>query len=144
MLHASPITADLWVGAAPPPGYYSARFDAIYLVANEYQPPAEAFPGVLVRRFPFDDVATPSSRDLKTAWAAATRVTEDISAGRRVLVTCSMGRNRSALVAAIALHMMTGITGAQAASIVRARRTDKLGVRALANPEFLAFMKSLR
>jgi protein-tyrosine phosphatase len=144
VLNASAITRNLSVGAAPEPGYYSARFDTLVLVSEEYQPPDSAFPGIRVRRFPFDDSVHPSPRDFETAWAAGEAVARDITRGRRVLVTCSLGRNRSALVAAIALYLVMGVSGAQAANLVRARRVDAYGVRALSNPAFRRFLRGLR
>ena len=114
MLDATEVFRGIWVGSAPAPGYYAGRFDVVVLVSLEYQPPAYGFPGVIVRRFPFDDSARPSKQDLAQAWRAATAVAHDVSQGRRVLVTCNMGRNRSALVAALAIHMLTGMSGARA------------------------------
>jgi protein-tyrosine phosphatase len=144
VLDASEIAPGLWVGAAPEPGHYGARFDTLVLVASDYQPPDEAFPGVRVRRFPFGDNLQPTERDLMTAWAAATAVANDLVSGRRVLVTCRMGINRSALVAALALHMVTGMSGERAAAIVRLRRRTREGFHALSNPAFRAFLKKIR
>jgi hypothetical protein len=143
VLHASRITDDLWVGSAPPAGHYWGRFDVLVLVSSEYQPASGDFPGLIVRRFPFDDTEAMSKADMEAAWRAAGAVAEDILAGHRVLVTCNMGRNRSALVAALALHMLTGMSGEKAAKIVRTKRVDALGVRALSNPTFRAFLRKL-
>lgn len=144
MLDASPITTRLYVGAAPPPGFYGARFDVVVLVSKEYQPGKGAFPDVRVRSYPFDDSTRPSREDFMMAWAAATAVANDLAEGRRVLVTCRMGRNRSALVAALALHMTTGMSGRRAMRAVESRRVDRLGVHALANPAFRAFLDRIR
>ncbi len=141
---ASPITQRLWVGSAPIPGAdYGACFDMIYLVSAEYQLPPGAFPDVSVRRMPFDDSMQPTREDLATAWLAAESVARNIRRGRRVLVTCSLGRNRSALVAALALHLLTGQSGAFAMATVQARRVDRLGVHALANPAFRQYLLEL-
>ena len=144
MLDASPITRYLSVGGAPEPGFYGARFDVVVLVSKEYQPRTGDIQGVVVRRYPFDDSLTPTRGDLRTAWEAATTVANDVMRGRRVLVTCSMGRNRSALVAALALHMVTGMSGERAMKEVQARRVDRLGVRALSNPAFRGFLRAQR
>ena len=144
MLDASPITRYLSVGGAPKPGFYGGPFDVVVLVSKEYQPAHGEIQGVIVRRFPFDDSLHPTDTDFRTAWAAASAVTDDIMRGRRVLVTCNMGRNRSALVAALALHMVTGMSGADALKAVQARRVDLLGVRALSNPAFRAFLRRVR
>lgn len=140
---ASRILDGLWVGAAPPPGGYSDRFDVIVFTADEYQPPASMFPGIRVRHFPFDDSGRPTDRDLETAWAAAEAVARDLRRGQRVLVTCRMGRNRSALVAALALYLITEAPGADILALVRDRRTDAVGVQALANRTFQAYLRAL-
>jgi protein-tyrosine phosphatase len=140
---ASRIINGLSVGSAPPPGNYSRRFDVIYFVADEYQPPAFLYPGVTVRKFPFNDTASPSQRDIRMAWNAAEAAAQDVAAGRRVLVTCAMGRNRSALVAAIAVHLLTGVAGKKAGALVAARRVDPTGVPALSNKAFRQFLTAL-
>jgi len=140
---ASRIVEGLYVGAAPPPGNYVGRFDVIVFAAEEYQPPAAAFPGVRVRHCPFDDSSDPTANDLMTAWTAAEAVARDIRRGRRVLVTCQMGRNRSAFVAALALHMVTGAPGADMLMLVRSRRTDALGIQALSNSAFRRYLRAL-
>jgi protein-tyrosine phosphatase len=99
---------------------------------------------VRVRHFPFDDSVRPSDEDLMTAWTAAEAVARDLRRGRRVLVTCAMGRNRSAFVAALALHLVTGEPGADMLALVRARRVDRTGVSALSNSAFRAYLRGLR
>jgi protein-tyrosine phosphatase len=117
--------------------------DVIVFTAEEYQPDATAFPGVRVRHCPFDDTRVPSDRDIGTAWSCAEAVARDMRRGRRVLVTCRMGRNRSALVAALALHLVTGESGAEVFRLVRSRRTDDVGVPALSNPTFQRLLVAL-
>jgi protein-tyrosine phosphatase len=143
-MDASQIIGGLWVGGAPPPGNYADRFDVLVFTAEEYQPDDRHFPGARVRRFPFDDSVRPSDEDLMTAWTAAEAVARDLRRGRRVLVTCAMGRNRSAFVAALALHIVTGEPGADMAALVRAHRVDRTGVSALANSTFRAYLRGLR
>lgn len=143
MLDASPISRLLWVGAAPPPGRYQKYFDVIVFTAEEVQPPDEDYPGVRVRRFPFADEDPASDEDMLTAWDAAEAVARDMDRGRRVLVTCAMGRNRSALVAALALYLQGGFTGPQAMTRLRMRRRDRFGNRALSNPAFQALLLNL-
>jgi hypothetical protein len=140
---ASRITGRLWVGAFPPPGDYAKSFDTIVFTAMEHQPSAESYPGVRVRHHPFDDSVSPTKKDLEAAAMASAAVARDLQRGRRVLVTCAMGRNRSALVAALALQRCTGAAGADVLSLVRARRTDAVGVRALSNPAFQKLLRSL-
>lgn len=143
MSAASRIVDGLWVGAAPPPGDYTDQFDVIVFTAEEYQPPASYFPGVKVRHFPYDDKQPPSQTDLMTAWSGAEAVASDLRRGRNVLVTCRMGRNRSALVAALALHLVTGEPGRECLRIVRSKRTDQEGIRALSNKAFQQYLTAL-
>lgn len=140
---ASRIVDGLWVGSAPPPGDYTDRFDVIVFTADEYQPPAQAFPGVRVRHFPYDDQAQPTERDLMTAWSGAEAVARDLRRGRNVLVTCMAGRNRSALVAALAVHLVTGEPGRACLGLVRAKRIDQEGIRALSNKAFQQYLIAL-
>lgn len=140
---ASRIVEGLYVGSAPPPGDYRARFEVIVFASDEYQPDEGMFPGVRVRKCPFDDTRRPTEQDLATAWAAAEAVARDMRRGRRVLVTCLMGRNRSALVAALALHLVTGERGVEIVRIVRERRVDDTGVTALDNPTYRALVEVL-
>lgn len=142
-MSASRIVEGLYVGSAPPPGKYADLFDIIVLTADEYQPPSGAFPGVRVRRHPFDDASSPTPRDLMTAWTAAEAVARDMRRGHRVLVSCLMGRNRSGLVAALALHLVTGEPGSATLTLVRERRVDDAGVPALSNRAFQRFLRTL-
>lgn len=120
----------LYQGHAPPTGDAArhAGFDAIVLCAEEYQP--TDFPGVRVLHVPLDD-ARPTPEEWLRANVAARDVASLLRAGKRVLVTCWQGRNRSGLVVALALRRM-GMTGQQAVERVRSRRAG-----ALTNPHFV-------
>lgn len=102
-LDASKVAPKLYVGAAPDPGKYEA-FQTIVLCAEEYQPPATAFPGSKVIHAPFQDTLAPSDEEIETAISAALQVVRALRAGDRVLVTCRAGQNRSAFVAALAMR----------------------------------------
>ena len=116
-------------GAAPPT---NARlpFDVIVLAAQEYQP-------ILKHRYqdvlyvPLDDSGpppTPSERS--RIRVAAHDVARRIRAGQRVLVTCMQGRNRSGVIAGLALVEL-GLPGPRAAQRIRRLRNG------LTNPHFL-------
>src|SRR5271154_5992502 len=98
----SEIAPGLFVGSKPSPGRH-ACVDTIVLAAMEYQPPAELFPDAEVIHAPLDDAPGRQMRadEIALATKAAGRVARRLRAGRRVLVTCQMGLNRSALVAAL-------------------------------------------
>ena len=86
-------------GSAPPnaPGI---PFDVIVLAAMEYQP---AMPGYRVIRAPLDDGPPPSPLERATIRATAREIARLVRAGQRVLVTCLQGRNRSGVLAGLAL-----------------------------------------
>jgi protein-tyrosine phosphatase len=143
MSAASRIVDGLWVGGAPPPGDYSRDWDVIVFTAEEYQPEAKLFPKVRVLHYPYDDANPPSQRDMDTAWTAAEEVANQLRARRRVLVTCRMGRNRSALVAALALYIVSPASGTDVCALVREKRIDQTGTNALANRSFRELLRAL-
>lgn len=73
----------------------------------------------------------------RTAQYAADWVVEMFEAGRRVLVTCAAGRNRSGLVSALALMKRRGLSGEEAVARVQAMRKD-----ALTNESFAEYVRS--
>lgn len=117
------LTADgrLAQGSAPP---LTARlpFDVVVLAAEEYQP---ELPGYAVLRVPLDDGPPPDAVTHARILAAARAVAAHVRAGRRVLVTCWMGRNRSGVVAGLALREL-GLPGWRAAERVRRARDGAL------------------
>jgi len=141
-IDAHSITPNLWVGSAPPPGNYAGKFDSIVLVAEEYQPGPEHFPGVTLHRHPFDDTPAPTRKDLHAASEASKAAAFDLASGKRVLVTCRMGRNRSGFVAALALRRL-GMSGKDAYQLVRSRRVDPTGVKALGNLTFARILEKI-
>jgi len=141
MIDATHLAHNLFIGSAPMPGL--REFNVIVLCADEYQPEASKFPGVVVEHFPFDDRQNLSKQELAMPVRAARRVVDHLKKGRRVLVTCQMGRNRSALVSALALHLATGKNGKTCADHVRKKRVDPSGVHALSNPSFYRALAKL-
>jgi protein-tyrosine phosphatase len=111
-------------------------FDVLVLTAMEYQPGAQYFPNVQVLYVPLNDDGTPMTDDeMRRALRAGREVALFIRQGRRVLVTCQMGRNRSGLVVVIAL-MDLGMSAPDAVRLVRRAR----GQFALGNRYFLNFI----
>jgi protein-tyrosine phosphatase len=128
-----PNGAVLAVGPKPPTGSAVARggFQMLVLCAIEYQPPASKFPGVYVLHVPLTDHgAAMTSIERTLARRAARIVAKELSRGHNVLVTCRQGRNRSALVAAIALVQL-GMSRPRSISHLRRMR-----FQALANKDF--------
>jgi protein-tyrosine phosphatase len=106
-------------------------FEALVLSAEEYQPPRHAFPGVRVMHAPLDDHYDHIIR-------AANFVVHNVSRGRRTLVTCQAGLNRSGIITALAVCLLTGASGRQAVDLVQRRRPD-----ALSNSNFVYHIESV-
>jgi len=85
-----------------PPAYVRLPFDVIVLAAMEFQD--VPLPGYEVIRVPLDDSGPPPSQsDRALIRATAARVARRVRAGKRVLVTCHQGRNRSGVLTGLAL-----------------------------------------
>lgn len=134
---------SLWQGGNPPAGYFlqDCGFDALVLCAKEIQPPAAAFPGVRVIHAPNDDDSSRliTNDEWRIVAQAAERVVDLVSGGQDVLVACHMGINRSGLVCALALHMMTSADGKSCVRHIRRRRRG-----ALRNPIFVSLIETFR
>jgi len=146
LLEANPATAsrvlgELWVGSAPPIGARTARiFDCLILAAAEYQPDPGCFGGMDVHGLSlYDDGEPMSTAEMAASVRAAGKVVAWLSRGKRVLVTCHMGLNRSGLVAALAMCCGPGRVSVED-SIAAMRKAR--GPRALSNRQFVAFLKA--
>lgn len=163
-LYGSPseISPDHWQGGFPLDGdkLHRAGFDTLVLCASELQPcPVGSvthrtacavagevvdfeFPGVEVVMAPMEDVdaeGQPTAEEVALAREAAARTLIALSHGRRVLVSCQAGRNRSGLVSALILVERYGLSGRTAAEVVRLRRKC-----ALTNDAFSAYLNGVR
>ena len=127
-MDAQRIAPKLWMGSypdGPVPGV-----DVLVLCAEELQHHAHH----AVLRVPLDD-ARPTDHEVALAKRAALRVNALRRQGKRVLVTCAMGINRSGLVTALAL-VFDGHSGEEAIRAVRQGRKHPSGMLALRNPYF--------
>lgn len=129
----SEVVPGLFIGSRPPPGRHP-DVDVIVLTAMEYQPRADAFPDVEVLHVPLDDdPRRPMHKEeIVAALRGGRRVARRLRDGRRVLVTCAMGLNRSSLVAALAMSEVYGMSADAIIERVRAAR----GPWALSNAYF--------
>lgn len=134
-LDASNIARRLWVGSKPPFDRHLPDFDVLVLCAQEIQPERIAFRGQILR-CPIDD-AIPSSAEVARVLATAKTVAHDLASGKRVLVTCHMGWNRSALVASLALGLVTRLSADELVARMRAKRHPQ----ALGNPAFVKLLQ---
>jgi protein-tyrosine phosphatase len=129
------VAGGLWMGSAPDPSSH-LDFDTLVLCAKEYQPRGK-FSGLEVIHVPLDDSGVPMlPQEKHGAMVAARQVAMRLREGKRVLVTCAAGLNRSGLVSALAMGML-GATAAVAIESVRRAR----GPRALSNPYFVSFVE---
>jgi len=76
-------------------------FDVIVLAAMEYQPPMPG--GYTILRVPLDDGPPPDKVTRMRIRHAAREIADRVRHGERVLVTCWQGRNRSGVLAGLAL-----------------------------------------
>lgn len=136
-LDASNVAPRLWVGGRPPFERDLPEFDMLVLCARELQPPDTAFHGRVVRCPIPDDVLT--NAELTRVIAASKAAAEALAAGQRVLVTCQAGRNRSALVASLALARVTTMGAEELIKLMRDRRTPS----ALSNAHFQQLLRAL-
>lgn len=129
---ATPVAPRLWIGSKPPFDRDMTNVDIVVLCAAELQPDRMAFHGQIVRCPIPDDVLEPPQ--LRMVMQTAVATAKAIIAGKRVLVTCAQGRNRSAFVVAFALHQLTTMSGEQIIAHIRKHR----GETCLYNPWFAA------
>jgi protein-tyrosine phosphatase len=141
-INANEITKNLWQGSLPPPGSELTKlgFETLVLCAKEYQPASTRFTGVNVVYAPNNDDPRrpPTKEEMNVALRAAARVCLDIQKGKKVLVTCWQGLNRSGFVCALVLYMLKGMSGLQCRLQVQIRRPF-----ALSNPMFVRVLDSL-
>jgi protein-tyrosine phosphatase len=120
-LDASNVATRLWVGGRPPFERDLPGFDLLVLCARELQPDRIAFHGTVIRCPLRDDML--DHPELTRAVLSARAVGDALIAGKRALVTCSAGLNRSALVASLALTRVTRMTPDQIIAQIRQRRS---------------------
>jgi protein-tyrosine phosphatase len=136
-MDASRVANRLWVGAAPPLDRDLPSFDVVVLCAAEIQPERMAFHGTVIRA-PIPD-ATLDNAELTRALLASKAVGDALLAGRRVLVTCAQGLNRSALVASLALGRITRMSAQDLILTMRLRRHPQ----ALFNQHFQEILRRI-
>jgi protein-tyrosine phosphatase len=108
-------------------------------MAQEYQPRSHEFPcSEAVVHAPIDDNFQHMSLvERKAVDDASSLVARALRRGKRVLVTCYKGWNRSGVVSAMALRKAYGMPPDQAIALVRRAR----GPWALSNPQFVKYIR---
>lgn len=141
MLDVTRLISRLYIGSRPErgKGLGKAGFDTVVLCAEEYQPKLKEFPGLqAVLHVPLDD-HKPTEQEVEMAVQAAMDVADRYLAGEAILVTCQQGRNRSGLVAAMALHFITCAPPTRCIGIVQRERAN-----ALTNDYFVDLIRTVR
>lgn len=142
-LDARNVTPRLWVGAQPPADRDLPEFDILVLCALEYQPNPVAFHGQVVR-CPLPD-AQLTDHQIAHALMVARAVAGALNGGHRVLVTCASGFNRSTLIAALALMLVTRMGADELVEkiqrIARRRIDRRRGVDDPFNPHFHTILR---
>ena len=119
-LDAHCVWKRLWVGSQPPFDRDLPKFQMLALCAAELQPPQVAFRGAILRCRLRDDV--PTEYEIRCALLASQRVASHLASGKSVLVTCQAGLNRSALVAGLAMGLVSRMTAAEVMARIRGAR----------------------
>jgi protein-tyrosine phosphatase len=133
------IGPGLYMGRRPPPDHkIGLVFDVVVLCAYEYQPKAGDYGRALVLHVPLDDMEgkPPTEHEKQLAAEAGQAVAGWIRHGKRVLVTCRQGRNRSGWVTGVAL-LELGEPVQRAIDAIRKAR----GQDALDNPYFVTALR---
>lgn len=138
-LDVTEIAPRVFQGSAPPPGHEVRRagFNLLVLAAYEYQPKAVVF-GIPVIHAPMDDDKLTSSQWLQVVNTART-VAKRVQAGDKTLITCQAGLNRSGIITAVTLHLLTGVAGSRIVRMIQAKREH-----ALCNKSFVERLNQLR
>lgn len=141
-IDADRILPGLYQGSRPPegPNLSRAGFDLLVLSALEYQPRSYHFPGVYVVHAPLDDHrGYLSDEEMEIICRAAQITAEHILRGGKALVTCHAGLNRSGIITAVTVMLLTGMNKDQAI-----RQVQKNRAGALRNPGFVYQMKRIK
>jgi hypothetical protein len=135
VLDVDKIQEGLWQGSVPPGGTILKEkgFDVVVLCADDFQflDQPDRYPGLEVLRCPYDDYHELPDHQLAMIVDTAFQVAKHVRAGKKVLVTCAAGLNRSGLVTGLALQLLTKWSGRAVLTHVRSRRN-----MALCNPFF--------
>lgn len=98
-----------------------------------------AYPNVSIIRVPLNDdpVRGMTDEEVTAAVVNAGSLARYMIAGHRALVTCHQGRNRSALVAGLAMMQVFGMTSNDVVAQIRETRHP----HALGNPSFVRLLQ---
>lgn len=135
-------------GAYPKPlNEHFAKFHTIVFCAEEMQPKVRGLPPDRRAVYcPMDDnFYRPVTREeIGLLMGLAKQLAVEAKEGRKVLITCAQGVNRSGLVTGMTVMHLTGCTGDQAIAEVRRLRKPRLrDIMVLGNPMFEQALRSI-
>jgi protein-tyrosine phosphatase len=128
------LTPKLTIGAAP--NDWDAVWDEYDVVVQLIRQRVYVPDGKVYMTWPIEDGPLP---DLTQLAAIANATASGISRGKRTLVVCGAGLNRSGLVCALVVRLLYGMAGTDAVDFVQARRDF-----ALCNEVFEAYVRTLQ
>jgi len=133
-------SGSLWQGGAEDVMNSGDEYDIVVLCADEFQPKRSLIlrpeDKTTLLYAPNDDSGTPLSKaQADIACLTAKRVAQEYKAGKKILVSCMQGRNRSGLVSALSLHLLYGMGGKASKEFIQAKIPY-----ALANTSFNRFL----
>jgi protein-tyrosine phosphatase len=148
-LNADKVGHNLWVGGVPTkPELVAKNFDALVLAAREFQDvfPVHKHPNCQLILAPMDDhpgdPKKPTHEEKIEALRAALKVYDLNKKGKKVLVTCAAGVNRSALIAGLAM-ILSGKTADEVIAQIRKHRKPLSGSTPLFNEQFCKLLRAV-
>lgn len=147
-MNADKVGKNLWVGGLPTdPAAVDKNFDAIVLAAKQHQDifPVHKFPNTKLILAPLEDEPNStgmSSQERALALKAALEVHDLNKKGKKVLVTCAAGVNRSALIAGLSM-VIAGVSAQHAINRIRKHRNPPTGSTPLFNPHFRKMLREV-
>lgn len=114
------ILPRLWMGSAPEPRDSLRGIDVWIACTREHPPALPRFKGRRIRVKLVDDHLDP--QEILAAQKGAVAAAKALKAGQCVLVTCAAGLNRSGLVTAFTLRLVTRMHPNEVLATIRTKR----------------------
>jgi protein-tyrosine phosphatase len=145
-VNANQVSKNLWVGGVPTdPKSVEKKFDVLVLCAHEFQDvfPPHVHMKTEVLLAPMDDGKI-TNEEKHLALKMALKIRERLDKGKKVLVTCAAGVNRSALVAGLAMMLGDHDVKSAIEDIRKHRKPQYTRLTPLSNPHFQSFMHEVQ
>ena len=142
------IMPNMAQGSYPEPPLSAFKdFDILVLCAKELQSKSTRAPnGKHLVRLPMeDDIYRPvMPKDAQRYHGTARELAKAVMRGKKVLVTCAQGVNRSGLITSLIVMNLTTLPGRDVVRMLRQRRKVGGGAYPLMNPMFESFVVNAR